>query len=221
VFLADVDLLRDLGGNYSQVTTLRTGTDAALSSITTTLGSDQAPQANWTAKVGTENSWRLTISGMRSTAVLTGDPAAAALTLEVEGPDLSLPTQSAQEDWGPAVLRSFEVAADNNPAQPNWEDLQRGMELMYATDRSLRRKRTIELFFEAHTERSNFKTQMTAIGCGVILFTLFGMIMVLVGGEAGLPVGVMKILRIAVFAPLGIFLLLQILLVLTKPARSS
>ncbi len=220
-FLADVDLLRDLGGNYSQVTTLRTGKDEALSAITTTLGSEQAPQANWTAKAGGENSWRLTIAGMRSTAVLTGEPANGALTLEVDGPDLSLPTESVTEDWGQAMLEAYLGAADHGPGQPTWEDLQRGMELMHATARSLRRKRTIELFFEAHSERSNFKTQMTAIGCGLILFTLFAMILVLVGGQAGLPAGLMKILRIAIFAPLGIFLLLQVLLVLTKPAKNA
>lgn len=217
-FLADVDLLRDLGGNYSQVTTLRTGTDDALSSLTTSLACDQAPQATWMAKVGQEETWQLKIAGMRSTAVLSGNPANSSLTLQAGGPDFELPQQTAGDDWGPAVLASFLAARDNDASEPKWEDIQRGMELMHTTDRSLRRKRTIELFFEAHSERSNFKTQMTAIGCCLIMLTLLGVVVVLVGGQAGLPPAIMSVLRIAVFAPLGIFLLLQALFVLTKPA---
>ncbi len=220
-FLADIDLLRDLGGDYCQVTTLRTGTDERLAAISTTLDSDQAPQAIWNCKAGAADSWRLTIAGMRASAVLSGDPRTNRLTLEVEGPELSLPERTIEIDWGTDVLRLFQESVDGAAVHPNWEDLQRGMELMQATDRSLRRKRTIELFFEARSERSNFKTQMTAIGCGVILFTLVGMILVLVAGQAGVPDGVMHLLRIAVFAPLGIFLLLQFLVVFAKPATDS
>ncbi len=220
-FLADIDLLRDLGGNYSLVTTLRTGTDEALSSLITTLACDQAPQATWMAKVDQEETWQLKVAGMRSTAVLSGNPAESSLTLQADGPDFELPQQTAEDDWGPSVLASFLAARDNDASEPKWEDIQRGMELMHATDRSLRRKRTIELFFEAHSERSNFKTQMTAIGCCLIMLTLLGVIVVLVGGQAGLPPVVMSVLRVAVFAPLGIFLLLQALYVLAKPAATK
>jgi len=220
-FLADVDLLRDLGGNYNQVTTLLTGTNEAVAAITTTLGSNQAPQATWRAKAGSEDSWQLTIAGMRSTALLTGEPAQSSLTLSAEGADFSFPSTSQRADWGPETLAAFQAAVAGDRAAPNWEDMQRGMELMSATDRSLKRKRTIELFFEAHSERSTFKTQMTAIGCSLIMLTLLGVIAALVGGQAGLPPTVMSILRILVFAPLGIFLLLQLLLVFTKPASPS
>ena len=221
-FLADVDLLRDLGGDYSNVTTLQTGREEGLSSLTTTLACDQAPQATWTVKAGSQGSWQLTVAGMRSTAVLSGDPSVSSLTLEAEGPDFEFPRQTVAEDWGPAVLASFLAAHErSDDSQPQWDDIQRGMELLQATDRSLRRKRTIELYFEAHSERSNFKTQMTAIGCCLIMFTLLGVVLVLVGGQAGLAPRIMAVLRIAVFAPLGIFLLLQFLLVLTKPAAKQ
>jgi len=59
---------------------------------------------------------------------------------------------------------------------------------------------------------------VTAIGCGLILFTLLAVILSLVAGQAGFPEGVMQIVRIAIFAPLAIFLLLQLLLVVAKPA---
>ncbi|WP_339911616.1 hypothetical protein, partial [Symmachiella dynata] len=173
------------------------------------------------AKVDREETWQLKVAGMRSTAVLSGNPTDSSLTLQADGPDFELSQQTAEDDWGPAVLASFLAARDNDASEPKWEAIQRGMELMHATDRSLRRKRTIELFFEAHSERSNFKTQMTAIGCCLIMLTLLGVIVVLVGGQAGLPPVVMSVLRVAVFAPLGIFLLLQALYVLAKPAAPA
>lgn len=218
-FLADVDMLRDLGGDYSLVTSLRTGSEEAISSVTTTLDCPQAPQATWTAKVGSEPSWELTIAGMRTTAKLTGNPADGTLTLAVDGPELTLEDETQHDDWGAAVLDSFTAAKAGDKSQPDWDDMQRGFEIMHATHRSLRRKRTIELFFEAHSERSTFKTQMTAAGCCVIMFTLFALVVVLLSGQLGLPPLVMKIMRIAMFVPLGLFLVLQFLLPLAKPLK--
>ena len=43
-FLADVDLLRDLGGDYNLVTALRTGDEDQIASATTTLAS---PRPSW------------------------------------------------------------------------------------------------------------------------------------------------------------------------------
>lgn len=217
-FLADVDLLRDLGGDYNHVTSLRTGDEEQIASATTTLSSPQSPQATWTVKAGAEAKWKLTVAGMRATAVLTGDPAASVLTLEIDGPELSLPEETAGNDWGSPMLEAFLTSTAGESGQAVWDDLQRGFEIMHATHRSLRRKRTVELFFEAHSERSNFKTQMTAAGCCLIMLTLFGMILVLVGGQMGLSPMLMKIARFILFAPLGVFLLLQFLLLLAKPA---
>jgi hypothetical protein len=101
----------------------------------------------------------------------------------------------------------------------------RAFELVEAAHRSRVRRRTIDLYFDTPSERSNFKTQMTAIGCGVLMFTLLGMLLTLALGAAanefGLPAGVMKIARLAVFAPLLVFLAMQLLLLVAKPSASG
>ena len=76
------------------------------------------------------------------------------------------------------------------------------------------------------SERSNFKTQMTAVGCGVLLLTL---VTIMLGLGAGLVVQelkpppkvaqvVMQVVRILVFAPLFIYLVLQAGIVFSKPS---
>ncbi|HVW00314.1 MAG TPA: hypothetical protein VHB77_08240, partial [Planctomycetaceae bacterium] len=101
----------------------------------------------------------------------------------------------------------------------------RAFELLASAHHSLERRRAIDLHFDPPSERSSFKTQMTALGCSLLMLTLLGMIaMLLIGAaarELGLPPLVMKIGVFLVFAPLGVFLLLQLLLVLAKPSSSS
>ncbi len=67
--------------------------------------------------------------------------------------------------------------------RPDWADLTRDFEVLDAVRRSLARRRTIDLHFETTSERSLFKTQMTAIGCGVLLLTLFAFVLVLFLGS--------------------------------------
>ncbi len=59
----------------------------------------------------------------------------------------------------------------------------RAFDLLDAARRSLTRKRTVELQFESTSERSQFKTQMTAVGCSLLLLTMFGMIGLLFAGR--------------------------------------
>ena len=90
------------------------------------------------------------------------------------------------------------------------------------TARSIRRRRTIDLHFESTSERTQFKTQMTALGCGVLGYLFFGLIAYLLVGEL-LDVGprAMKILRLVWFAPVLVYLALQFLVVLARPASQE
>jgi hypothetical protein len=67
--------------------------------------------------------------------------------------------------------------------RPDWTDLTRDFEVLDAVRRSLARRRTIDLHFETTSERSLFKTQMTAIGCGVLMLTLFAVVALLFLGS--------------------------------------
>ena len=83
----------------------------------------------------------------------------------------------------------------------------------------------MELYFDTPSERSNFKTQMTAVGCGVLLLTLLAMIgglgIGIVTDELQLPPVIMQIVRVLVFAPLFVFLLLQAGILLSKPSAAT
>jgi myo-inositol 2-dehydrogenase/D-chiro-inositol 1-dehydrogenase len=68
---------------------------------------------------------------------------------------------------------------------PNLQDATRAMELSEATTRSLRRGRTIELYYEPITEEANFKSVMTSTGCVILLIALFVLPLALAGPALG------------------------------------
>lgn len=98
------------------------------------------------------------------------------------------------------------------------------LELAEAAAKSLRRRRTVDVHFDAGTERSVFKSQMTAMGCGVLTWLLFSMVALLIAGQLlDLPDWFWQIARILWFTPVVLFLVAQFLLPLARdrsgPAR--
>ena len=158
--VADIDVLRWLGGNYDQVTSLRSGqTEQGCSQATLTLAGAGLPDATWVARRGDRPSWRLTVETDQGSQSV--DRSTSPL----------LPT------W---LIESFVAACRHEQAaQPDWPEAVRVFDVLDAARRSLRRRRTIDLHFETLSERSQFKTQMTAMGCGLLLLTLFLMLSLL------------------------------------------
>ncbi len=153
--LPDVDLLRWLGGNYDQVTSQRSGqTEQGCSQATLTLAGSGLPDATWSARYGTQRSWRLTIETERETITVVRD------AVEPNAECLA------------SVVAQFNAACCGQPITTDWSDAVRVFDVLDAARRSLRRRRTIDLHFETLSERQQFKTQMTAIGCGLLLLTL-------------------------------------------------
>ena len=151
--VADIDVLRWLGGNYDQVTSLRSGqTEQGCSQATLTLAGAGLPDATWTARRGDRLSWRLTVETDRGSESI------------VRPASPMIPTR---------LIESFVAAVrQEQAAQPDWPDAVRVFDVLDAARRSLRRRRTIDLHFETLSERAQFKTQMTAMGCGLLLLTL-------------------------------------------------
>ena len=88
--------------------------------------------------------------------------------------------------------------------------------------KSLRRRRTIDVHFDGVSERSAFKTQMTAIGCGVLTYLLFGLVAFLViATVATLPPWALQLGRILWIYPLVLFLFAQFLLPLARERSSK
>ena len=130
-------------------------------------------------------------------------------------------------DRGAAVRTLLDEFADSSRANSaqrgsppvEWSELVKAFETVDATHRSVKRRRTIELHFEPMSERAIFKTQMTAIGCGVLMGTLLLMLVYLaVASTIPLPGVALEVLRGLVFAPVGVFLLLQLLYPLARPS---
>lgn len=232
--LPDLDLLRWLSGDYDQITALRTG--AASETVlmqTVTLAGRGLPEATWhiQSTSGAEVS-RLTVHAERGRAVVERDPVSNEWVLtESSGATVIGNRVAAARE----LLDEFEASLTGNTSSVEWPELVKVFETLDATQRSVKRRRTIELHFEPMSERATFKTQMTAMGCGVLVATLLLTLVYLAiaslvpqtpkPGE--LPDGwervrgVLHVGRVFVFAPPAIFLVLQLLYPLTRPASGA
>jgi predicted dehydrogenase len=260
----DADLLRQLGGEYDQVTAVYSGpSHAELSLATVTLAGENRPTATWTIRptnsrggnespreatdsAAEERSGGARVSGfelvvaaekgsvtIRSEGRADEFPPAGAVSITGSGIDVPSLRSQIEPDVPRAMLESFAAVVAPNSASsstsplspaggPAWNDVNRAFDVVEAAARSVRRRRTIDLHFEATSERNQFKSQMTAIGCGLMTMTLAAFVFVLmVGGMFELHPTVMKVLRVGIFVPLMLFLLLQLLLFITRPAGSN
>jgi predicted dehydrogenase len=236
-FLVDADLLRHLCGEYNQVTALRVGTaEEGYSAATVTLAGKAAATATWSCAANAAPGrapWTLCVTGESGQAVLSGDAARGEFTLHIEGTAASPLPETLTADTGAELLESIVATskgddhAASSPATSisataaaNWTDLTRDLELLYAVEQSLRRRRTIDVYYEAPSERSTFKTKMTAAGCSLLMFTLLAVVLYLVVANA-VPLNdtLKKLLVGLIFLPIGLFLALQLLYFVAKPAQ--
>ena len=241
--LEDADLLRILCGDYDQVTALRSGdVEQGYSLANVTLGGPKVPQAVWAAAAGASDEWRLTLTGEGRSALLEGDPDAGRLRLTVDGAQETISLEDVEDDPGEWLLEAFvaSVAVEGNAERQEgpedkergrggdkesgltpslWRELARSVELVEAVERSVRRRRTIDVHFESPSERGMFKTQMTAVGCSLLIFTLLGVVVYLIAAAAiPFPAWLKQLMVALIFLPLGIFLAAQLLLFVTRPA---
>lgn len=179
--LPDVGLLRKLGGEYHQVTAVKSSTPTGgIVLATITLSGDNLPDAVLTLRPVLSNPrWQLTITRNNRTEIYQSDGQDRDIR-KIEGETEICPPFKA----GKAVLEHIERSLASLNTRPDWTDITRDYEVLDAVRRSFARRRTIDLHFETTSERSLFKTQMTAIGCGVLMLTLFAVVAVLVLGAA-------------------------------------
>ncbi|QDU38095.1 hypothetical protein Mal4_24160 [Maioricimonas rarisocia] len=188
----DVALLRWLYGEYTRLTALFTGeTEAGLLSATVTLAGDNVPEATWTIRGADGAASFLLEAAFTEGTVMLREEEAGQFRLESSG-DLDVtPVSEPAETTGEVQLALVTHAlSDTGDSIADWSDAVRTFDLVDAVQRSLRRRRTIDLHFESMSERSQFKTQMTALGCGIISLTTFGMILLLIVGAVFDPRGI-------------------------------
>lgn len=91
------------------------------------------------------------------------------------------------------------------------------LELCEAVEKSIRRRRTVDVHFETGSEKSVFKSQMTAIGCGVLTWLFVSTIAYLVAGALlELPPWAWYVIRVLWMTPLVLFIIAQFLLPLAR-----
>ena len=214
--LLDFDLLRWLSGDYDQVTALRTGaTEQGVRTQSVKLSGRGLPEATWDARAGKSASCRLTVQTEQGTAVLERELTRDWVLTEPDG--------TRHEGNQQAAVREFLRRLDSEPGPAmEWQELVRAFETVDATHRSVKRRRTIDLHFEPMSERAIFKTQMTAIGCSVLVATfLLVLVYLAIASTVPVPPTVLVLLRTLIFAPLGLFLLAQTLYPLTRPSETD
>lgn len=194
--LHDVDLLRLVGGDYNQVTALVSAASGeGVSLATVTLAGESLPEAIWTIKpTAGEPRWQLRVTGETGTAVLSGGGELAQMQLFSDGSTSPESAPHAGFDEGIALLAQVEAAVAGRPTTAaKWSDLVRAFDTVDGMHRSLRRRRTIDLQFETTSERSQFKTQMTAVGCGILMVTVLAVVLLLVASAVLDPRGTTEI----------------------------
>lgn len=231
--------------DVDQVTALLSGvTDSGYPTGTVTLAGARVPEATWVVNAVADeipadaksvskqtSRWKLEVKGEQRSVVLSGTNRCDGLELESQPPidafSDSSSKSNADVDAKSAELRFLDNFADKVAERagepvPAWNDLIRVFEVIDARHRSVRRRRTIDLYYESTSERNQFKTQMTAIGCGVMTLTLFGLVAYLViASIADLPNWVLHVARALWLAPLMVFIGLQLLYFITRPSSQN
>ncbi|MCA9077013.1 MAG: hypothetical protein KDA93_18445 [Planctomycetaceae bacterium] len=184
VHFDDIDWLRVLGGDYSQVTLIRSGGDDANSFVTQTLqlAGSGLPDATCTyRRSNSPTGCRIRVDGSKGTAdlQLEGDDKDGEVVLRVNGVETS--RVSHRRDFS-KLLTGIDRSWRREPGSAQWRDFVRVHEISEAMQRSLRRRRTIDLHFETASERSQFKTQMATVGCFVLVYTFFASVAMLFAG---------------------------------------
>lgn len=232
-FLHDVDLLRSLLGRFEQLTAFRHADPSGrILQATTTLGGPNLPPVSWQVMPGGEPGWRLTVAGELGRVVMEAHDreltrlhdGAVVETWPRPQAEAHALLQTVRDALAPPLAEAPLASAAGKQAghRTNWDDLLRGVELVAATRESLRRRRTIDVLFEAPSERNLFKSHMTAAGCGLLLVTpVLVVLYLLVAAAFPLPEWLKIALVALVFTPFGLFLLLQALVWITRPSAAE
>ena len=250
VLLPDLDLLRWLGGDYDQATALRTGAvNDELLMQTVTLAGRVLPEATW----------HMQTTAGPSVSVLTVHAERGQIVAKLEASSGSTEWTLTESDGTKVVgnrvaaareqLDEIETLLPQDDSRGEWPALVKVFETLDATHRSVKRRRTIDLHFEPMSERAAFKTQMIAMGCGVLTATLLLMLAYLAVASfvpsekdelmqwlqsSNAPLGstpppsnwrhartALAYARLLVFTPLAIFLVLQLLYPLSRPTTTA
>lgn len=171
------ELLRGLGGEIAELSAFAAGEHASSGEPMLIAGRFERGglfQITF-LPAGPETEERLTVIGDLGRAELVfpvGGRGPAFLDWRDETGDLREESWDAWDPW-PALVGRFEAAVAGAPGSPSWLDAVRGLELDDAARRGVERRRSSVLEYQEASEEVGFKGTMTLVGCGLIWFVLF------------------------------------------------
>ncbi|HZZ71852.1 MAG TPA: hypothetical protein VFE24_06335 [Pirellulales bacterium] len=226
-FARDVDFLRWLDGDIARLAAQAgSQADSNYANLAVQMSGALELPLRWT--VGPQQGTlaaRIALVGSEGQAVLAIPAVAGEWTLTVANEAIDVRTLG--EVFSPAArtLRELERAVSRQSLHgASWADACEAIELSETVQRSLKRGRTIELHDEDFSESGRFKGTMASLGCGLlvagVVIALFIAVLQWVFRLFGWRAGVIFLRRwpLLVLGLLLVFLLLQILLSIVRPA---
>ena len=232
---ADCLILRRILGEVTSVSaTGATQSGQQLGQLSVFLTGAGERTARWTLNPGPQPSGaRLTVRGQHQCQILhfsadgndcwveassvSDEARHAAATVTVDDPAAPLAARHCLQ----RVVSSLRGGTRVPTAGLEWTDVCRTLEITDAVERSIQRRRTIELYHEQVTEEETFKSIMAAGGCGLLLWVLLLLLVAGVVEGLQLPLrhaAIWRLYPVALLAPLAIFIGLQLLtLVFPRP----
>jgi len=215
-FARDVDVIRAIAGDMTRLGAMAGAPGVPnYAALGVQMHGPQGIDARWSVlAIQAACGAKITLTGARGRVTVELDAAGAPWTMETQ--TSGAPQRQEFPGWSSAdaVLAQFTAAIDGQAITPDWVDACRAIELTETIERSLKKSRTIELYYEDYTEDATFKGTMASLGCGLLLLTL--MLLVLVGVLEQMKVPFLGVWTYAVVGVLGVFLLLQLLLLTSK-----
>ncbi|MEX0818457.1 MAG: hypothetical protein WD070_02655 [Pirellulaceae bacterium] len=228
-----ITLQRQLIGQISSISAVGAEPgDLTLPNLSANVTGTSKVIGRWSVAPATDDRMStITLIGSRGTAIVTAYDANRPWSLRIG---------SEQQEFAPydaalAILDRLQptIAQPESPAA--WEAICHDLDATEQIERSLRRKRTIELRRDAQNEEGAFKGIMSAGGCVVLLLALFLLMVFAVVEGVRMPLidaGALReegeavprmhvLLRLWPVYPLAAFLLLQLLVFFAKKPKAS
>jgi predicted dehydrogenase len=232
-FAIDADLLQYLAGDATKIhalgSTTSESTARAYGNLNVQMTCGDGLVCRWSvAPIEDRQQGRLTLVGSRGKAILT-IPERLSETWRLETRIAGNSNQREFSNWDPAALAvdRLSAAVAGEPFEPPWTEASRTIELADTIDRSLAKGRTIDLHHEEFSDISTFKGTMASVGCGLLMLGLMLIVVVAIVHTIAVNAGWVRIANVLGNWPymllfvLGVFLLLQLLLLIGKPKERN
>ncbi len=220
-FARDADLVRALCGELATIGAMgQTAGAADDTNLGVQLAADNGLLVRWAAAPADSSATgRISLLGASGRARLDMPEGGASWTLEIAAAGQS--HRETFPDWSaPAtILDCMERLTSGQPLGLAWSDAARSVEIAEALDRSLAKRRQIDLHQETFSEESTFKGTMAALGCALLLSCAALFLLAGVAEALGVPHADNVLYLMA--AALVIFLALQLLRLALPRARSA